>query len=247
MPSARGGLVRSKKVVLPLLESIYELRDTVPRLNALNRIGGGRVPSFPNIQRAGDRRAPKGNYRMAFNFNWALFNVLLKYLKPKAGEAILDLGCSRGFYVREMEAYTGGVIGIDISEASLKEAVTRKVKYGDITNLEFEDSSFDKVYSLHTVEHIPDLRQFFAEIARVLRPGGIAIIVYPWEPFRGFQALVAAVRQYKNPFMARQIHLHRLTPKSIMKLIEGISLAHVESKLVLALGLQYLTVLSKEG
>jgi hypothetical protein len=32
-----------------------------------------------------------------------------------------------------------------------------------------------------------------------------------------------------------------------MKLIEGISLAHVESKLVLALGLQYLTVLSKEG
>lgn len=184
---------------------------------------------------------------MAFNFNWALFNVLLRYLQPKPGEAILDLGCSRGFYVREMEAYTDGVIGVDISDESLKEAVSSRVKYGDITNLEFEDSSFDKAYSLHTVEHIPDLRQFFAETARVLKPGGIAIIVYPWEPFRGFQAIVAAVRQYRNPFMARRIHLHRLAPKAVARLAEGTLLAHVKSKLVLALGIQYLTVLCKEG
>jgi SAM-dependent methyltransferase len=106
---------------------------------------------------------------------------------------------------------------------------------------------FDKAYSLHTVEHLPDLRKFFIEMARVLRPGGMAIIVYPWEPFRGFQALVAAVRQYKNPFMARQIHLHRLTPKAVAKITESTPLSHVESKLVLALGIQYLTVLSKEG
>lgn len=184
---------------------------------------------------------------MAFNFNWALFNVLIKRLQPKPGEAILDLGCSRGFYVRAMEAYTDGVVGVDVSEASLKETVSPRVQYGDITNLGFEDNSFDKAYSLHTVEHIPDLRKFFIEMARVLRPGGMAIIVYPWEPFRGFQALVAAVRQYKNPFMARRIHLHRLTPKAVAKITEGTPLAHVESKLVLALGIQYLTVLSKEG
>jgi ubiquinone/menaquinone biosynthesis C-methylase UbiE len=184
---------------------------------------------------------------MAFNFNWALFNVLVGYLQPKPGEAILDLGCSRGFYVRAVEAYTDGVVGVDVSEASLKEAVSSRVRYGDITNLEFEDASFDKAYSLHTVEHIPDLRKFFIEMARVLRPGGMAIIVYPWEPFRGFQALVAAVRQYKNPFMARQIHLHRLTPKTVAQLTESTPLSHVKSKLVLALGIQYLTVLSKEG
>jgi SAM-dependent methyltransferase len=121
------------------------------------------------------------------------------------------------------------------------------VEYGDITNLGFEDGSVDKAYSLHTVEHLPDLRKFFIEMARVLRPGGVAIIVYPWEPFRGFQALVAALRQYKNPFMARRIHLHRLTPKAVAKITEDTSLSHVESKLVLALGIQYLTVLSKEG
>jgi len=188
-----------------------------------------------------------GTYKMTHNFNFALFKVLLKYLKPGKGEEILDLGCSRGFYVRELENYTDGVIGVDISEASLKDAVTRKVAYGDITNLEFEANRFDKAYSLHTIEHIPNIRQFFLEMARVLRPGGIAIIVYPWEPIRGFQAILAAVRQYKNPFMARKIHLHRLTPKRIQQLIEGTPLSHIESKFTFALGLQYLTVLSKES
>ena len=186
-------------------------------------------------------------YTMTHNFNHALFKVLLQYLKPKRGEQILDLGCSRGFYVREMENYTDGVIGVDISQTSLKEAVTRKVEYGDITNLEFEANSFDKIYSLHTIEHIPNLGRFFSEIARVLKPGGMAIIVYPWEPVRGFQAIVAALRQYKNPFMARKIHLHRVTPKSIIKLIEGIPLSHIESRFTFALGLQYLTVLSKQS
>lgn len=188
-----------------------------------------------------------GSYKMTHNFNSALFRVLLKYLKPNKGEEILDLGCSRGFYVRELESYTDGVIGVDISETSLKEAVTRKVAYGDITNLKFEANSFDKAYSLHTIEHIPNIRQFFSEVARVLRPGGIAVIVYPWEPIRGFQAILAAVRQYKNPFMAREIHLHRLTPKRVQQLIEGTSLSHVESRFTLALGLQYLTLLSKKS
>jgi ubiquinone/menaquinone biosynthesis C-methylase UbiE len=219
----------------------------VPKLNALHRIGGSGLPSFAGVCRSGALRSQKGSYTMAFNFNWALFNVLVGYLQPKPGEAILDLGCSRGFYVRAMEAYTDSVVGVDVSEASLKEAVSSRVRYGDITNLEFEDASFDKAYSLHTVEHLPDLRRFFTEMARVLRPGGMAIIVYPWEPFRGFQALVAALRQYKNPFMARQIHLHRLTPKMVAKITKSTPLSHIKSKLVLALGIQYLTVLSKEG
>jgi len=186
-----------------------------------------------------------GNYRMAYNFNPALFKALVEYLKPQGGEEIIDLGCSRGFYVRGMESYTDAVVGVDISEAALKEAVTPKVNYGDITNLAFEADSFDKAYSLHTIEHIPDLGRFFAEIARVLRPQGIAIIVYPWEPFRGFQAIGAALRHYRNPFMARKIHLHRLTPRMIARLIEGTPLNHVESKLTFAVGLQYLTVLVK--
>ena len=217
------------------------------RLTIPNRVSSGDVSTSAKTPNTEASQSRMGNYKMAFNFNWALFNVLLRYLKPQNGEKILDLGCSRGFYVKEMENYAEGVIGVDISEASLKEAVTQKVEYGDITNLDFTANSFDKIYSLHTIEHIPNLGQLFSETARVLKPGGLAIVVYPWEPFRGFQAIGAAIRQYKNPLMARQIHLHRLTPRSIIKLIEGTSLSHRESKLVLAMGLQYLTVLFKKS
>jgi SAM-dependent methyltransferase len=209
---------------LVYLKSILSHGGAVYKPSASDGAGSGGGASLSEGRRSGALRSPKRNYTMAFN-----------------------LGCSRGFYVKAMEVYSDGVIGVDISEASLKGAVSPRVRYGDITNLEFDDASFDKAYSLHTVEHIPNLRQFFAETARVLKPGGLAIIVYPWEPFRGFQAIVAAVRQYKNPFMARRIHLHRLTPEGLAKFTEGTSLAHFESKLVLALGIQYLTVLRKEG
>ncbi|MDD4984858.1 MAG: class I SAM-dependent methyltransferase [Dehalococcoidales bacterium] len=188
---------------------------------------------------------PGKGYRMAFNFNSALFKVLVDYLKPEEKERILDLGCSRGYYVKAMEDYTSGIIGVDISEDSLRNAVTARVKYGDITNLDFAEGSFDKVYSLHTIEHLPDLGRFFSEIARVLKPGGTAIIIYPWELFRGMQAIGAAIRQYRNPLLAKKIHLHRLTPKNIGEFIAGTPLAHRQSKLVFAMGIQYMTILTK--
>jgi len=188
---------------------------------------------------------PETGYRMAFNFNSALFKILVEHLKPEEEETVLDMGCSRGFYVKAMEDYTRGVIGVDISEDSLENAVTPRVEYGDITNLNFTEGSFDKVYSLHTIEHLPDLERFFAEVTRVLKPGGTAIVIYPWELFRGMQAIGAAIRQYRNPLLARKLHLHRLTPKSIRRLIAGTSLTHRQSRLVFAMGIQYMTILTK--
>lgn len=190
---------------------------------------------------------PLHNYRMTFNFNSALFKVVVEQLQPGPGDRILDLGCSRGFYVKAMEEYTTEVIGVDTSENSLKNAVTSKVEYGDATNLRFADTSFDKVFSLHTIEHLPDPQGLLSEIGRVLKPEGVALIVYPWELFRGMQAIGAAIRQYHNPFMAGRIHLHRLTPKDLQQLISGTPLIHQESKLVPAMGIQYLTLLTKGG
>ena len=221
--------------------------DIVGGIDAGDKVGHGGMPSLAGVSHKKIHLPKMGNYKMTRNFISALCDVLLRYLSPNKGERILDMGCGRGFYVRKVEEYTEGVIGVDISESSLRDAVTPKVRYGDVTNLDFEADSFDKVYSLHTIEHIPDLKQFFSEMARVLRPKGRAVIVYPWEPLRGLQAMLAALRQYKNPFMAGKIHLHRLTPKRVQQLVEGTLLSHIESKFIFARGLQYLTVLSKEA
>jgi len=194
----------------------------------------------------GETVQSEAGYRMAFNFNSALFKVLVAYLRPEEGEKILDLGCSRGYYVKALKEYTSGAIGVDISEDSLKNAITPAVRFGDITALDFADGSLDKVYSLHTIEHLPDLKKFFSEVARVLKPYGTAIVVYPWELFRGMQAIGAALRQYRNPAVARKIHLQKLTPKSIRQIVDGSGLIHRESRLVFAMGIQYMTILDKK-
>jgi ubiquinone/menaquinone biosynthesis C-methylase UbiE len=186
------------------------------------------------------------SYKTLVNYNPFLFKVLLRCLQPKADEKILDLGCAHGFYLKKMEKYTAGITGVDINQEAVREAVTDKVKWGDATRLELEDDAFDKIYSLHTIEHISDLGSFFKEAERVLKPGGIFILVYPFEPVRGIQAIGTATINYKNPLMARKIHVHKLNPKKIEGLIKNTSFSHVKSKLIFALGIQYLTVLKKK-
>ena len=182
---------------------------------------------------------------MAIGFNRSLFRELVRHLDPQPDDNLLDIGCSRGFYVKALQAYTPNVMGIDISEAAIAAAVTDRVERGDATGLRFDANTFNKVISLHTIEHVPDLDAFLGEVARVLKPGGMAILVYPWELFRGMQAIGAAVRHYRNPFAAGRIHVHRLSPQRIRDLVAGSPLEYRESHFARAWGLQYLTILDK--
>jgi SAM-dependent methyltransferase len=48
-------------------------------------------------------------------------------------------------------------------------------EYGDITQTRFEDHTFDAITCLSVIEHGVDIRSFFEEAARLLKPGGILI------------------------------------------------------------------------
>ena len=55
----------------------------------------------------------------------------------------------------------------------------------DATRLLFPDATFDLVFSFNVFEHLPDPAATFAEVVRVLRPGGIAYISFTglrWSP-----------------------------------------------------------------
>lgn len=54
----------------------------------------------------------------------------------------------------------------------------------DITRLPFADATFDLVVCYHVLEHIPDDRRAIAELARVLAPGGVALVQVPWRDDR---------------------------------------------------------------
>lgn len=55
----------------------------------------------------------------------------------------------------------------------------------DLTDIPLRDASVDGVISSHVLEHIPDDEQAMAELARVVRPGGWAIILVPYDPKLG--------------------------------------------------------------
>ena len=102
---------------------------------------------------------------------------------------VLDAGCGMGRYLRiAADSQARLVVGLDLSQAvtAARELTAAMAKVavvrGDFLRLPFAPSSFSQIYSLGALDHAPDPRRAFLELARLLRPGGrIAIWVYPRE------------------------------------------------------------------
>jgi len=111
----------------------------------------------------------------------------LEALRLQPGEVALDIGCGPGYLTRELARQTGQngrVIGIDTSQPMLDVATARcegldntSFRLADATSLPFDDASFDAVAVVQVYLFVPDLTRAFAELARVLKPGGRAVIV----------------------------------------------------------------------
>ena len=102
-----------------------------------------------------------------------------------ADKAVLDLGCGTGGITRFLaQTYRPAcIVGIDVDAGLIARAAERASKAGLGNSLTFRtvtpgplpfaDSSFDVVFSKDAMVHIADKQALFAEIFRVLRPGGV--------------------------------------------------------------------------
>lgn len=100
------------------------------------------------------------------------------------GQTVLDLGAGAGldaFVARRIVGETGLVLGVDFTpemvEKARKNAASLgydnvQFEHGDIEALPFADASVDAVISNCVLNLVPDKARAFAEMARVLRPGG---------------------------------------------------------------------------
>lgn len=100
----------------------------------------------------------------------------------------LDLGCGQGWYLAEMRKLGFSVDGTDYSQGQLDKALVNLTAEGvsagrllqtDARELPFESNSFDFVYSINAIHHLLETdsqERAFAEIVRVLRPGGIFML-----------------------------------------------------------------------
>ena len=94
----------------------------------------------------------------------------------------MDVGCGIGATDRHLVGSFGKVIGVDIVEGVLDRAVEEvpqaEFRHYDGDALPVEDGAVDVVFAICVVHHVPPARwgAFAAEMARVLRPGGVAAI-----------------------------------------------------------------------
>lgn len=103
--------------------------------------------------------------------------ALAAIIRRYAGTSIrkvLVVGCGSGREAAVLAQELGAeVFGIDIGASFDSAAATvAQLRRGDATRLEFDDGTFDLVYSFHVLEHIPDSATALAEMHRVLAAGG---------------------------------------------------------------------------
>ena len=107
--------------------------------------------------------------------------AILGALGPLGGRRVLDLGCGKGRFARILAARGAQVIGLDVSAAMLARADGSSLHrvQGSARRLPFAPSTFDAAVAVEVFEHVEPgaLDAALAEAARVLRPGGILIIV----------------------------------------------------------------------
>jgi SAM-dependent methyltransferase len=124
----------------------------------------------------------------------------------RSGQRVLDLGCGGGRHAFEVYRRGGRVVAFDLDTGELtavrgmfgamREAgeaapgAGGTAVAGDATVMPFGDGAFDRVIAAEVFEHVLDDQRAINELARVLRPGGLAAITVPsWLPERVCWAL----------------------------------------------------------
>jgi ubiquinone/menaquinone biosynthesis C-methylase UbiE len=121
-------------------------------------------------------------------------DIFLDWLAPPPGLSWIDVGCGNGAFTELVSerCKPSEIHGVDPSEGQLAYARTRasgsvaKFQQGDAMDLPFADNSFDAAVMALVIFFVPEPPKGVAEMARVVRPGGL-VATYVWDmPGGGF-------------------------------------------------------------
>jgi SAM-dependent methyltransferase len=101
-------------------------------------------------------------------------------------ESLLDIGYGSGIFIPELARIAHRVAGIDVHARADEVArslaalgVDADLREASLFDLPYADGEFDAVVSISVFEHLVDLDGALAELTRVLRPGGVAVLGFP--------------------------------------------------------------------
>jgi len=144
------------------------------------------------------------------------------------GLKVLEIGCGLGTDGAEFAKAGADYTGVDLTEASVQLARKRfqlfnlpgTFRTADAENLDFEDESFDLVYSHGVLHHTPDTEKAIKEVHRVLRGGGSAKVMLYHRGSYNYRV---------NISILRRVGAHLLNWESGVKLVHLITGEPLES------------------
>ncbi len=169
----------------------------------------GMVPRLQGLPFTGLRNTIFFRVLMGMGVNRPNSRMVIELAKIKPGDKVLDVGCGTGSLTLTAKTSAGpggAVYGLDASPEMIETARKKAKQAGaDVTfdlalveKLPYPDATFDVVVSRLVIHHLPDdlKRKAFAEIFRVLKPGGhflVADFKRPDKPGLSHLALAALV------------------------------------------------------
>jgi len=123
------------------------------------------------------------NRVMTFGMDSGWRRRAVRELRLPGRSLVLDLACGTGDFCRELQRNGYQAVGFDFSHGMLTSSkTTAPLVEADILRLPLVDAVADGVTCGFALRNVVDLRAFFAELARVLRPGGRVSLLEASEP-----------------------------------------------------------------
>ena len=213
------GVLRCQKcgAPYPIIEHIPRMLpdDLAGEMRALNRDFFDRYPGLLPRAKATDggsesTRALRRTFR-SFSFQWNTFGDMygfweenfLDYVHPLtpeffAGKLGCDAGCGFGRHLNYAARYGAEMVGLDLSEAVLAAYRNNRdnryahVVQGDIYRPPFARGTFDFIYSIGVLHHLPDPERAFCSLAPYVKPAG-TLFAWIYGPRHGVSEAVTRV------------------------------------------------------
>lgn len=137
------------------------------------------------VERAFSSQAESFNASAVANAD-EILEAIVAHAQPQSSQRWLDAACGPGVVSRRFARTAQSVHGIDVTQAMVTTArrealaagaenVTFEV--GDATRTSLPDASFDGAVTRFSIQHIPMPSRLFAELGRVVRPGGSVVVL----------------------------------------------------------------------
>jgi len=128
------------------------------------------------------------------------------------GKDVLEVACGAGMGLGYLAQIANRVVGGDIEEKCLRFAEKTyggnekvEIRKLDAQNLPFNDDSFDVVLMYEAIYYLPNPMKFFSEACRVLRPGGVLIVVSVNREWGGFDPSRYSIRYLSAKELAEEM------------------------------------------